>query len=389
MQSAYEKRGASSGKEEVHAAIKDLSKGVFPGAFCSLYGDPDGDTGFVTALHADGAGTKSSLAYIKYKETGDLSVFSDLAVDSMTMNIDDLLCVGAVDNFMVSNTIDRNAHRINGDAIKAIIKGYSDYTEFLKSYGINVIMSGGETADVGDLTATLIVNSTFFCRIKKENVINLNNTVPGDVIVGLSSFGKCSYENRYNSGIGSNGLTAARHLLLSHYYAEKYPESFSSTLDRDTAYNGKHKLEDALPGTDITVGEAILSPTRTYAPVIKKLLSDKNAEIHGIVHCTGGGQVKCKNFGKGVTYIKNNLFDIPPLFKLIYESGLISEEEMYKVFNMGHRMELYCPESSAGIIIAAAEEYGIDAKIIGHVENSADGENHAAITGFGGKVFNF
>lgn len=374
---AYKSRGVSSDKEDVHAAIKNQDKGVFPGAFCKLIADPCADDTYCAAMHADGAGTKSSLAYVKYKETGDYSPFFDIAQDSCVMNLDDLLCVGAKGPFLVSNTIGRNAHRVDGKAIAQVICGYDSFANKMKEFGIDLVLSGGETADVGDLVSTLICDSTFFARIKRDEVIDLDNVRAGDVIVGFASFGKALYEDKYNSGIGSNGLTAARHLVFSPYYREKYPESYSDTVEKSLVYCGKHLLSDNLPGTDITLGEAVLSPTRTYAPLIKAIVEKYGKDIHGLVHCTGGGQTKCGHFGKNIHYIKDNLFSCP-LFELIASEGAVEQKEMYKVFNMGHRMEAFVPESIANGLIDEAYKLGIDAKIVGRCEKS-DGKNKVTV----------
>ncbi len=378
MSDAYKSRGVSSSKEEVHSAVSVLGRGVFAGAFCKLIEDPAGDDDYCVAMHADGAGTKAALAYIKFKETGDYGAYFDIAQDSMVMNLDDLLCVGALDGFIMSNTIDRNAHRVDGHAIKSVIDGYRSFVELMGKYGIGISMSGGETADVGDLASTLIVNSTLYVRIKRSDVIDCNNIAAGDVIIGLASSGQANYESKYNAGMGSNGLTAARHLLLSKYYAEKYPETYSPTIAYEKVYCGKYRLEDRLPGADISVGDAILSPTRTYAPVLKKL-HDEKAGIHGIIHCTGGGQVKCRGFGEGLHYVKDDMFEIPPLFMAIADGGEISAQEMYQTFNMGHRLEIFCPESEAQKIIDIANSFGVDAKQIGHVEASTTGANTVTI----------
>lgn len=367
----YDALGASATKDDVHAAIKGQDKGVVPGAFCKMIADPCGDDNYCAAMHADGAGTKSSLAYIMYKETGDTKPLFNIAADSVVMNLDDLLCAGATGGFVMSNTIGRNAHRVNGEAIAAVISGYEHFVEKMRAFGIGITMSGGETADVGDLVQTLIVDSTFFVRMETAAVIDCDKIAPGDVIVSLASFGQAAYEDTYNSGIGSNGLTAARHLLLSNVYREKYPESCSSTLSEENAYTGIHKTTDKLPGTPLTIGEAILSPTRTYAPVIKEILGYCRDKIHGIIHCTGGGQTKCLNFGKNLHYIKDGLFDPPPIFRAIAESGAITEKEMYRVFNMGQRMEIFCGESTAAQIIKTAASYNIEAKITGRTEYSA------------------
>ncbi len=369
MSDAYMSRGVSSSKEEVHSAVKDLGHGVFAGTFCHLIDDPAGDPAYCAAMHADGAGTKASLAYIKFRETGDYGAFFDIAQDSTVMNLDDLLCVGALDGFVMSNTIDRNAHRVDGRAIKAVIEGYQSFVTEMRGYGVGITMSGGETADVGDLAATLIVNSTFFVRMKRDDVIDCDRIAAGDVIVGLSSCGQAKYEKRYNAGMGSNGLTAARHLMLSKYYAEKYPETYSPTIAYDKVYCGKYRLEDRLPGTPVSVGDAILSPTRTYAPILKRL-HDEGTVMHGIVHCTGGGQVKCRGFGRGLRYVKDDLFDVPPLFLAIAEEGEMTADEMYRTFNMGHRMEIFCPEEEAAHIIAVSGSFGVEAKRIGYVEKA-------------------
>lgn len=387
QQSAYAVRGVSATKDEVHAAIRDQDKGVFPGAFCKLVADPAGDPAYCAAFHADGAGTKSALAYIKYRETGDASVFRGIAQDSAVMNMDDLLCVGAVSGFVMSNTIGRNAHRVGGDAVAAVIAGYEDFARRMAAFGIDITMAGGETADVGDLVGTVICDSTFFVRLPRAAVVDCDNIAPGDVIVGLASFGQAAYEESYNAGMGSNGLTAARHLLLSHRYAPLYPETYSPTMGEENAYVGAFGGEELLPGTEVTVLDAILSPTRTYAPVIARLRAG-GATIHGMIHCTGGGQAKCKNFGRGLHYIKDNLFERPPLFAALAASGAIGEREMYQVFNMGHRMELYLPAAEADGVIAAAGALGVDARVVGRVERSEDGENHVTVSDRG-QIFTF
>lgn len=374
---AYGARGVSATKDEVHAAIKGQDRGLFEGAFCKIIEDPCGDPDFCAAMHADGAGTKSALAYIKYRETGDVSAFFDLAQDSAVMNLDDLLCVGATGPFVMSNTIGRNAHRVGGEAIAAVIAGYQAFVDKMRDFGIEIVLSGGETADVGDLVGTLIVDSTFFVRMRRRDVIDCSAIRPGDVIVGLASFGQAVYEDRYNAGMGSNGLTGARHLLLCSDYAEKYPETYSSTIDRAMVYSGKYRLEDRLPGAEVSVGDAILSPTRTYAPIVGRLLG--RAGLHAMIHCTGGGQVKCRSFGRGIHYIKDNLFPTPPLFAAIAQSGQIAPREMYQVFNMGHRMELYCTEEFAKFAIETAESFGVAARIVGRTEASPDGKNRVTI----------
>lgn len=382
MSDAYLSLGASSEKTDVKRAIEKIDRGLFAGAFCKIIDDPAGDPNWCAALHADGAGTKSALAYIKHRETGDFSAYYDLAQDSVVMNLDDLICVGATGGFVMSNTIGRNAHRVDGNAIKAIIEGYVGFIKKMGELEIDITMSGGETADVGDLVSTLIVDSTVFVRMRRSDVIDCGNIRPGDVIVGFSSSGQASYEDKPNSGIGSNGLTAARHLLLSKYYAEKYPETYSNTIDPSKVYGGKYRIMDKLPAgagvPEMTVGDALLSPTRTYAPIVRDILAEGRSRIHGIIHCTGGGQLKCRAFGRGLHYVKDNLFDTPPLFLAIAESGAISPREMFSVFNMGHRLEIYCEEKDAPSLIAAAARYGVAAKIVGYVERT-EGENRVTI----------
>jgi len=376
----YDKLGASATKDEVHAAITKQDKGVVPGAFCKFIPDPCCDNDYCAAMHADGAGTKSSLAYITYKETGDTRALFNIATDSIVMNLDDLICAGATGGFVMSNTIGRNAHRVDGTAIAAVIAGYENFVEKMNGFGIDITMSGGETADVGDLVSTLIVDSTFFVRMKKRDVIDCEKIAAGDVIVALSSFGQASYETSYNAGMGSNGLTAARHLLLSNLYADKYPESFSHSLSKSDAYTGKYLITDQLNGAPVTVGDAILSPTRTYAPIIKDAFDGFRDKIHGIIHCTGGAQAKCLGFGKNLHYVKNNLFEMPPLFRAIAETGTITRKEMYRVFNMGQRMELYCDAMTADEIIKIAGKYNVEAKIVGCVEAGDEGKNTLTIT---------
>ncbi|MBO4637399.1 MAG: hypothetical protein J5685_09670 [Clostridiales bacterium] len=386
---SYLSRGVSPTKDDVKAAVKNQDKGVFPGAFCKLIEDIAGDPEYCTALHADGAGTKSSVAYLMYKETGNYDWFKGLAQDSLVMNTDDLACVGALSNLSLSNTIGRNAHLVDGKAIAKVIEGYDEMIGKLSDLGIDIKMCGGETADVGDLVRTLIVDSTIVARERRDHIINAANIQPGDVIVGLASFGQATYEDSYNSGMSSNGLTAARHMLLSKYYYENYKESFSDTIGEDKAYCGKYRLTDKLPGSTQTVGEAILSPTRTFLPVIKEVLDNYRGSIDGIIHCTGGGQAKCRDFGKGLRYVKDNLFELPPLFAAIYESGEIPMKEMFQVFNCGHRVEFYCnSEEAAAGIIAIASKFNIDARIVGHVEktSAADGSNEVLIR-YGGEEF--
>ena len=370
MTDAYKSRGVSSTKEDVHAAVAAIDKGLFPGAFCKITPDISGDPAYYSIMHTDDAGTKSILAYIAYRESGDPSVFAGIAQDSMVMNLDDMLCVGATDKFIFSNTIGRNAHRVGGDAVAALIKGYADFSAKMRQYGVNIIMSGGETSDTGDIVATIFVDSTFFARVKSSSIIDASKIRPGDVIIALASAGKATYETGYNSGIGSNGLTAARHLLLDKYYSVKYPESYSDTIAAENIYSGKFRMTDNLPESRVTVGEALLSPTRTYAPVIRRVLELHADDVRGIIHCTGGGQVKCKNFGTGLHFIKDNFFPIPPVFKAIYDSGQISMREMFSVFNMGHRMEIYANENRAMSIVSIAESFGVGARIVGRVETA-------------------
>ncbi len=368
----YAGRGVSAGKEDVHNAIKNVDKGLFPQAFCKIVPDHlTGDEDYCLIMHADGAGTKSSLAYMYWKETGDLSIWKGIAQDALIMNIDDLLCVGAVDNIMLSSTIGRNKNLIPGEVISAIINGTEELLHDLKGFGVEIHSTGGETADVGDLVRTIIVDSTVTARMKKSDVIDNANIKPGDVIVGLSSFGQASYEKEYNGGMGSNGLTSARHDVFSKILAEKYPESFDSSIPEDLIYSGTKTLTEELEDSPINAGKLVLSPTRTYAPIIKKILSKySNKDIHGMVHCSGGAQTKILHFIKDLHIIKDNLFEVPPLFKLIQKESQTDWKEMYQVFNMGHRMELYVNEEIAEEIISISKSFNVDAKIIGKVEAS-------------------
>lgn len=384
---SYLSRGVSPTKDDVKKAVANQSKGVAPGAFCKLIEDVAGDDNYATAIHADGAGTKSSVAYLMYKETGNYDWFKGLAQDSLVMNTDDLACVGCTENLVLSNTIGRNAHLVDGKAIAKVIEGYDEVINKLANLGINIKMCGGETADVGDLVRTLIVDSTIVARIKREDIINAANIKPGHVIVALASSGQATYEDSYNSGISSNGLTAARHMLLSKYYLENYKESFSETVPEDKVYCGKYRLTDILPGTDVTVGAAILSPTRTFLPIIVPVIEKYKDQISGIIHCTGGGQAKCRDFGKNIRIVKDNLFELPPIFKAIYESGEIPMKEMYQVFNCGHRIEFYCDESVANGIIDIAKSYNVDAKIIGHVEALPEGSANEVLIKANGEEY--
>jgi phosphoribosylformylglycinamidine cyclo-ligase len=362
-------RGVSASKEDVHNAIRNIDKGLFPKAFCKIIPDVlANDPEYCNIMHADGAGTKSSLAYMYWRETGDLSVWKGIAQDALIMNIDDLLCVGATDNILVSSTIGRNKKLVSGEVIAAIINGTEELLEELRSFGMQIYSSGGETADVGDLVRTIIVDSTVTCRMKRSDVITNEEIIPGDVIVGLTSFGKASYEKEYNGGMGSNGLTSARHDVFGHYLAKKYPESFDNSIDDSLVYSGSYKLTDAIEGLGIDAGKLVLSPTRTYAPVVKAIVEKYRAKIHGMVHCSGGAQTKVMHFVDNIHVVKDNLFPIPPLFRIIREQSGTSWSEMYKVFNMGHRFEFYIPKEIADQIIAISQSFGIDAQIIGHCE---------------------
>lgn len=363
-------RGVSADKEDVHNAIKNIDKGIYPNAFCKIVEDYIGqDEAYCNIMHADGAGTKSSLAYMYWKETGDLSVWKGIAQDAVIMNTDDLLCVGATDNILLSSTIGRNKNLIPGEVIAAIINGTEEVLEMLRNNGMNIISTGGETADVGDLTRTIIVDSTVTARMKRSEVIE-NNIQPGNVIVGLSSFGQATYEAEYNGGMGSNGLTSARHDVFNHAYAQKYPEAFDPQVPNELVFSGKYNLTDAVEGAPLDAGKLVLSPTRTYAPIIAEILKEHRNHIDGMVHCSGGAQTKVLHFAGNVHIIKDNLFEIPPLFKVIQEESGTSWQEMYKVFNMGHRMELYLPEEYAADIIAISKSFGVDAQIVGRVTDA-------------------
>ena len=367
----YNLRGVSATKDEVHAAIKSVDKGLFPSAFCKIVPDYlGGDESYCNIMHADGAGTKSSLAYAYWRETGDLSVWRGIAQDALIMNIDDLLCIGAVSNILLSSTIGRNKRLIPDDVIAAIINGTEELVERLRSYGVSIYTTGGETADVGDLVRTIIVDSTVTCRMKRSEVIDNANIQEGDVIVGLSSFGQATYESEYNGGMGSNGLTSARHDVFNKIISEKYPDTFDAGLPTELVYSGTKNLTDKVAGLSVDIGKLVLSPTRTYAPVIKAMFDEMRSEIHGMVHCSGGGQTKVLHFVNDLHVIKDNLFDLPPLFKMIQEESNTDWKEMYQVFNMGHRMELYVHSSQAEKIISISKSFNIDAQIIGRVEKS-------------------
>lgn len=367
----YLKRGASASKEEVHNAIKNLDKGIYPGAFCKILPDIfGGDPEYCNIMHADGAGTKSSLAYMYWKETGDLSVWKGIAQDALIMNIDDLLCVGAASNILVSSTIGRNKSLIPGEVISAIINGTQELIEELHQLGIEIYHSGGETADVGDIIRTIIVDSTVACRMKRSEVITTDNIQSGDVIVGLSSYGQATYENTYNSGMGSNGLTSARHDVFAKYLAIKYPESYDNHMTYDLVYSGKYNLTDQIAELGLDAGKLVLSPTRTYAPIVAAILKDRRKYIHGMIHCSGGAQTKVMKFVNQLHVVKDNMFPVPPLFRIIQEQSKTSWKEMFEVFNMGHRFEIYLSEKCASGVIDIAKSFNIDAQIIGHCETS-------------------
>ena len=369
MSKRYLRRGVSSKKEDIHNAIKNVDKGLFPNAFCKIVPDIlSNDPNYCNIMHADGAGTKSSLAYLYWKETNDISVWRGIAQDALIMNIDDLICVGAIDNILMSSTIGRNKHLISGEVISEIIQGTSDVINLLKNNNINITATGGETADVGDITKTIIVDSTIVAREKRENIIS-NQIQNGDIIIGLASFGQSTYENEYNSGIGSNGLTSARHDILHNSYANKYPESFSDEINKDLIYCGKNLLTDPSKTAE-NIGKLLLSPTRTYAPVFQKILKKFRKKISGIIHCTGGGQTKILHFVKNCRIIKDNMLEIPEIFNIIKKQTNTSWKEMYEVFNMGHRMEIYCNSALANEIISISKSFNIEAQIIGKVEKS-------------------
>ena len=364
----YNLRGVSASKEDVHSAIKNVDKGLYPGAFCKIIPDiMGGDPEYCNIMHADGAGTKSSLAYAYWRETGDLSVWKGIAQDALIMNIDDLLCVGATDNILVSSTIGRNKNLVPGEVISSIINGTEELLADLRSHGITAYSTGGETADVGDLVRTIIVDSTVTCRMRRADVIDNANIAAGDVIVGLASYGQAAYEDQYNGGMGSNGLTSARHDVFGKYLAEKYPETYDSAIPADLVYSGSCHLTDAVEGAPLDAGKLVLSPTRTYAPVVKALLDKMRRHVHGMIHCSGGAQTKIMNFVHNKHVIKDNMFDVPPLFALIQRESGTDWQEMYKVYNMGHRLEFYLSPEHADEVIATAEQFGIEAKVIGRV----------------------
>ena len=372
-ESKYSKRGVSSQKEDVHSAIKNLDKGLFPKAFCKIVPDLlGGDENFCNVMHADGAGTKSSLAYIYWKETGDMSVWKGIAQDAIVMNTDDLLCVGAYNNILLSSTIGRNKRVIPGEVISAIINGTEEVLEELRNLGIGIWSAGGETADLGDLVRTIVVDSTVIARMKRSEVISNQNIRAGDVIVGLASYGQTTYERQYNSGMGSNGLTSARHDVFAPYLASKYPESFDTDLPHDLIYAGRYKLTGKIESLNVDAGKLILSPTRTYGPVIRRVIESMYPEIHGMIHCSGGGQTKIMHFVDNLNIIKDKMFPVPPLFRILQEQSATPWQEMYKVFNMGHRFEIYTDEKNAASIIDIASGFKLEAQIIGHCEASEE-----------------
>ena len=386
-QSRYARRGVSSQKEDVHAAIRHVDKGLFPKAFCKVIPDMlAGDPAWCSLMHADGAGTKSVLAYMYWRETGDLSVWEGIAQDALVMNIDDLLCVGAVDNILVSSTIGRNKNLIPGEVVAAVIRGTEAFLDFLRGEGVQAWSTGGETADVGDLVRTIIVDSTVTARMRRAAVISNDRIAAGDVIVGLASYGQATYEQGYNSGIGSNGLTSARHDIFRHELAEKYPEAWDPAIPDDLVYSGRYGLTDPTEVEGVDMGRLVLSPTRTYAPVIKRVLEEMRPGIHGTIHCTGGGQTKVLHFIDDLHVVKDNLFPVPPVFRYIRESSGTPWKEMYQVFNMGHRMELYLPPGRAAEVMDIAASYHIDARVVGHVEGGA-GRRLTITTGDGSWVY--
>jgi len=375
----YNQRGVSSSKTDVHHAVSDLDKGIFPHAFCKILPDLlGGDEKYCNVMHADGAGTKSSLAYMYWKEVGDYNVWKGIAHDSLIMNIDDLICVGATDNILLSSTVGRNKMKIPGDVLVYLLKGYDETISELAKWGIHVFLTGGETADIGDLVRTIVVDSTVACRMKREEVVDVAIR-PGDVIVGLASFGQAIYEKEYNGGIGSNGLTSARHDVFSNYLADKYPESYDDLIPKALVYNGHYMLTQKIEALDLDAGKLLLSPTRTYAPVIKKMLEHYRDAVHGMIHCSGGGQTKVLNFIDGLHIIKDNMFEVPPLFRIIQEESKTPWDEMYEVFNMGHRFEIYTDPKNAEPIMAIAREFNVEARIVGRVE-PANGKKISIVT---------
>jgi len=368
----YEKLGVSSSKSEVYNALKDIDKGLYPTAFCKILPDISGDPNYCSVFHSDSAGTKTIIAYMMYKETGNINFFRGIVQDAIVMNVDDVLCIGVDGNVLISNTIGRNKYQISGDILNVIIDEFKKYTRKLSEWGFNISLAGGETEDIGDLIRTIEVGVSLFTRVPRSKIIKADNIQKGDAIIGFASEGKTNYDDIYNSGIGSNGLTLARHGLLNHIYYEKYPECYDTFINEKLIFFGKYKLEDKLPDTDISIGEALLSPTRTYAPVLIEIFKEYRKDIHAIFHCTGGGQTKCIRFGKALKYVKDNLFQVPPIFKLIQQSSKTSWREMYQVFNMGHRMEIIIPEKFIENILSIASSFGLKAKQVGYIEENED-----------------
>lgn len=381
--SIYSKLGVSAEKKELHQAIKDIDKGLYPGAFCKIVEDIAGREDYCSIFHSDSAGTKTNLAYLYYKETGDISVFKDVVQDAIVMNIDDLLCVGVNDKIILSNTIGRNKKLITGQILTTLINEIENFSRKLTTFGLPIITCGGETEDIGDIIKTLVVSVTVFTTLRKKDVIDASNIQHNDYIVGLASYGKCNYEKEYNSGIGSNGLTLARHGTLNHEYYDKYPECYDEKMDENSVFFGKYKISDKVDGLPITIGRALLSPTRTYTPILLDVFHNNREKIHGIIHNTGGGQTKCLNFGKSIKYIKDDLFEVPPIFKIIQDSSNASWKEMFQVFNMGHRLEIMTDQDSAENIIKISEGFGVDAKIIGHCEKAKERNNLDIISSYG------
>ena len=387
----YAARGVSAGKEEVHAAVDRLDQGVFKGAFCKVTKDYlTGSKAKCNVIHSDGSGTKSSIAYIQWKETGDASVFRGISQDSIVMNIDDLLCIGCAERILLSNTVNRNARNFTGKALAELILGSEDFLEKLRKLGVKIYSGGGETADVGDLTGTVVVDTCATAVMKRRDVIDANKIKAGLAIVGLSSAGRAKYEDAENSGIGSNGLTSARHDILSPYYRKKYPETYDPQTPKNLVYCGPYRLEDKLEGSSLTIGQALLSPTRTYAPVVMKIMKKYPKLIKALVHCSGGGQTKCVRFGRGIHFIKDNLMPVPPIFKAIQKASGTADAEMFEVYNMGHRMEVYCAPRDAAKVIAVSKSFGIDAQVIGRTEKSSrkDGKNHVTVV-YNGKTLEY
>jgi phosphoribosylformylglycinamidine cyclo-ligase len=375
MAERYNRRGVSASKEDVHNAIRNMDKGIFPGAFCKIVPDLlGGDPRYCSIMHADGAGTKSSLAYIYWRETGDLSVWRGIAQDAIVMNVDDLACVGALENILFSSTIGRNQKRIPAEVLSAVINGTEEVLQMLRDHGVQIISTGGETADIGDLVRTIVVDNTVVCRMQRSRVIDASRISVGDAIVGFASYGQASYEDTYNGGMGSNGLTSARHDIFDRVYAQKYPESFDADIPSELVYSGTYRLEDQLPDVPVNMGKLVLAPTRTYAPVISAMIRALGTHIHGLIHCSGGGQTKVLHFVDNLRIIKDNMLDIPPLFRIIKQQSGAEWQEMYRVFNMGHRMEAYVPYELADVCIDIAASYNVQAAVVGHVEESVDKE---------------